>query len=107
MSFYIKNASKHMTLRYIQLLYENAPNKLMFRLFKHLLVKESAYNPFIQNLKSQKTSRLIHIPSTKKPQKWVEEAFMWMDTPQDFTFWLDINCKWLKIVRFLTISHTT
>lgn len=92
-----------MTLPYIQLLYENAPNKLIFREFKHFLVKKNAYQPFIQNIKSQNTDRLIYIPHIKKPQKWVDDAFTWIYTPQTFPFWKNIDISWKQII----IPHTT
>ena len=83
-------------LIYTKSLYQTFPNKHLFRTFKHFLVTEKVYTHFLQNVR-----HLNHYIQLSKPyvEGWVDRAFTWAKTPQQYAFWFKIDRRWRTTVR--------
>lgn len=75
---------------YIQHIHRLTPNQHVFRMFKHFLVNNHAYVPYIQNLKS--SYREMDIQYLGKPVFWICLAFTLSDAPQ--TYWSLLQRQW-------------
>ena len=71
-------------------MHQLTPNQYAFRMFKHFLVNNHAYMPFIQNLKE--TYDKATIPRLGYPGDWIFLAFCWISTPQ--TYWARLHGEW-------------
>ena len=71
-------------------MHQLAPNQYAFRMFKHFLVNNHAYMPFIQNLKE--TYNKATILGLGYPRNWIFSAFCWSATPQ--TYWARLDGDW-------------
>lgn len=71
-------------------MHQLAPNQYAFRMFKHFLVNNHAYMPFIQNLKERYNKATFQ--HLKTPDDWIFYAFTWSLTPQ--RYWSRLHGEW-------------
>jgi len=68
------------------------------RLFYDFLVENNVLEQYKFNRRNDHT-KLRYPYSIELPGLWIDNGFLWEDTPQEYDFWQDLSWKWDVILE--------
>ena len=67
--------------------------------FIEFLEKNKCLNEFKSNINKGKDFDEYCNENWDYSSNWIDEAFAWSETPQDYDYWSNLNFKWVDLVR--------
>lgn len=66
--------------------------------FIAFLKKNNCHEQFVKGLMWDNIDQLF---AQNQPESYISAAFLWEETPEGLDFWLELDKKWLKFIKFL------
>ena len=72
-------------------------------LFCTFLKRRKVYNSFRLLLGASKASDFRSYFSRTPPSYFLASAFSWLDSPQGFSYWADLDSDWMEVLELFNI----
>lgn len=77
--------------------WRNLCNKKYKKIFLLFLKENNIYNKYKYQLRVRGNTIDEFLDKCDKPMSFLAESFNWVNTPQGYDFWREINRKWIAI----------
>ena len=69
-------------------------DKVILSKFFYFLLSNNVFNFYFENIVNDSTSQITAFTTVKDGMWLISTAFTWVDTPQGFGFWENLDRKW-------------